>query len=157
MAKMIRHDFGSIHDALNKMIIAEVKAALSLLPEKCIREEGATLCRIIVEPDSDYSPRNIAVDEVWVDEKDGLLHIYGRDVTDEACGLDPNVADNVEPDEWTEENSLYDITDFGYLIDQIAEQVEGDKTYNLPNKSLLTCGYVAEHALKQAVEKTVTV
>ena len=80
MAKMIRHDFGSIHDALNKMIIAEVKAALELLPEKCIREEGATLCRIIVGPDSDYSPRDIAVDEVWVDEKDRLLHIYGRGV-----------------------------------------------------------------------------
>lgn len=157
MAKMIRHDFGSIHDALNKMIIAEVKAALELLPEKCIREEGATLCRIIVGPDSDYSPRDIAVDEVWVDEKDGLLHIYGRDVTAEACGLDPNVADNVEPDEWTEQDDLYDITDFSYLIDQIAERAEGDATYNLPNRSLLTCGYVAELALKQEMEKTVTV
>ncbi len=156
MAKMIRHDFGGIHDALNKMIIAEVKAALELLPEKCIREEGATLCRIIVGPDSGYSPRNIAVDEVWVDEKDEL-HIYGRDVTAEACGLDQNVADNVEPDEWTEQDDLYDITDFGYLIDQIAEQVEGDATYNLPNRSLLTCGYVAELTLKQAMEKTVTV
>lgn len=157
MAKMIRHDFGGILEALNKMIIAEVKAALELLPEKCIREEGTALCRIIIGPSADYSPRNIAVDEVWVDDKDGLLHIYGRDVTSEACQLDPNVADNVEPDEWTEQDGLYDITDFEYLIDQIAEQVEGDATYNLPNKSLLTCGYVAELALKQAMEKTVTV
>lgn len=156
---MIRHDFGGIHDALNKMIIAEVKAALELLPEKCIREEGATLCRIIVGPDLDYSPRNIAVDEVWVDEKDGLLHIYGRDVTAEACGLDPNVADNVEPDEWTEQDSLYDITDFEYLIDQIAERAEGDATYNLPTRSLLACGYAVELELElsTAVENTVTV
>ena len=33
MTKMIRHDYGAIHDALNKMILAEVKAALELLPE----------------------------------------------------------------------------------------------------------------------------
>ena len=123
---MIRHDFGAIHDALNKMIVTEVKAALSLLPEKCIREEGATLCRIVIGPQSDYSPRNIAVDEVWVDEKDGLLHIYGRDLTIEACSIDPNVADNMEPDEWTENDDLIDITDFAYLIDLIAEEVEGE-------------------------------
>ena len=154
MAKFIRHDFGGIHDALNKMIIAEVKAALELLPEKYIREEGNTLCRIIIGPDCDYSPRNIAVDEVWVDEKDGLLHIYGRDLTHEDC-YDINWADNVEPDEWTEDDDLYDITDFEYLIDQIAEQVKDDKTVNLPNKSLLTAGYVTEWALRQATEKTI--
>lgn len=130
MAKLIRHNFGCIHEALNKMIIAEVKAALELLPEKCIREEGHALCRIIIGPNSDYSPRNIAVDEVWVDEKDGLLHIYGRDLTS-ANEMDPNIADNIEPDEWTEEDDLYDITDFGYLIEQIAEQVEDDKTHDL--------------------------
>lgn len=157
MAKMIRHDYGAILEALNKMIIAEVKAALERLPEKCIREDGHSLCRIIISPAADYSPRNIAVDEVWVDDKDGLLHIYGRDLTPEACGMDPNVAENVEPDEWTEEDDLLDITDFGYLIDQIAEQVEGDETYNLPNTSVLTCGYVAELSLRQAVEKIVTV
>ena len=156
MAKMIRHDYGAIHEALNKMIVAEVKAALELLPEKCIREEGHTLCRIVIGSDCEYSPRNIAVDEVWVDEKDGLLHIYGRDLTHEDC-FDQNWADNVEPDEWTENDDLYDITDFGYLIDQIAEQVEGDATYNLPNKSLLTAGYVTEFSLKQAVDRVVTV
>ena len=154
MAKFIRHDFGSIHDALNKMIIAEVKAALELLPEKCIREEGATLCRIVIGSDCEYSPRNVAVDEVWVDDKDGLLHIYGRDLTHEDC-FDQNWADNVEPDEWTEEADLLDITDFAYLIDQIAEQVESGETVNLPNKSLLTCGYVAEFALRTAAQKTI--
>lgn len=156
MAKMIRHDFSGILDALNKMIIAEVKAALERLPEKCIREEGHSLCRIIIGPEGDYSPRNVAVDEVWVDEKDGLLHIYGRDLTHEDC-FDQNWADNVEPDEWTEEDSLYDITDFDYLIDQIAEQAEGNKTYNLSGVSLQICGYVAKRSLKQAIRKTVTV
>lgn len=156
MAKIIRHDYGAIHEALNKMIVAEVKAALELLEEKCIREEGSSLCHIIISTNSDYSPCDVAVDEVWVDEKDGLLHIYGRSITGEAC-IDQNVADNVEPDEWTEQDDLLDITDFAYLIDQIAEQVEGDKTYNLPNKSLLTVGYVTEQSLKSAVEKLVTV
>lgn len=151
---MIRHDFSGILDALNKMIIAEVKAALERLPKKCIREEGHSLCRIIIGPEGDYSPRNVAVDEVWVDEKDGLLHIYGRDLTHEDC-FDQNWADNVEPDEWTEEDSLYDITDFGYLIDQIAEQAQGNKTYNLPNASSQICGYVAKRSLKQAIKKTV--
>ena len=84
---MIRHDFGAIHEALNKMIIAEVKTALELLPEKCIREEGAALCHVIIGPD-DYNPRDVAVDEVWVDEKDGLLHIYGRDMTEESFPME---------------------------------------------------------------------
>ena len=148
MAKFIRHNYGAIHDALNKMIVAEVKAALSLLPEKCIREEGAALCRIVIGPQSDYSPRNIAVDEVWVDEKDGLLHIYGRDLTIEACSIDPNVADNMEPDEWTEEDDLYDITDFGYLIEQIAEKVTVDASLNITDGL-----YV--HRLSEAVSKTI--
>ena len=149
---MIRHEYGSIHDALNKMIIAEVNAALSLLPGKCIREEGHALCRIIIGSEAEYSPRNVAVDEVWVDEKDGLLHIYGRDLTHEDC-FDQNWADNVEPDEWTEEDGLYDITDFEYLIDQIAERVEGDKTYNLSK----SCRYEPGLALARETTKLVTV
>ena len=158
MAKIIRHDYSGIQDALNKMIIAEVKAALELLPEKCIREEGHSLCRIIIGPADDYSPRNVAVDEVWVDDKDKLLHIYGRDLTVASClDLDQNVQDTTDPEEWTEEDSLYDITDFGYLIEQIAQQAEGDGTVNLPNESLLTAGYVTEWTLKQAADKTVTV
>lgn len=145
MARLIRHDFCGILDALNKMIVAEVKAALNLLPEKCIREEGAALCRIIIGSDGDYSPRNIAVDEVWVDDKDGLLHIYGRDMT-EAAVLDQNIADNIEPDEWTEGDSLYDITEFSYLIDQLAERVEGDREVYLPNKSYYGEWFSLRHA-----------
>lgn len=153
MAKFTRHDFGGVLEALNNEIIAEVKAVLSLLPEQKI--EGHSLCRIIIGPSDDYSPRNIAVDEVWVDEKKGMLHICGRDLTHENS-FDQNWADNVEHDEWTEEDSLYDITDFGYLIDQIAGQVDGDKTINVANKSLMTCGYVAEKSLKSAAERLLT-
>ena len=154
MAKFKRHNFGGILEALNKMIIAEVKAALELLPDKCIREDGCSLCRIIIGHDGGYSPRNIAVDEVWVDEKDGLLHIYGRDLTHEDC-FDQNWADNVEPDEWTEEDDLYDISGFEYLIDQIEEQVDGDRVVDLPHRSLLTCGYYAELSCHRAVDQII--
>ena len=156
MAKLTFHDFHAIHEALNKMIIAEVKAALELMPEKCIREEGSSLCHVIISTNSDYSPCDVAVDEVWVDEKDGLLHVYGRSITGEAC-IDQNVADSLEQEEWTEQDDLLDITDFKYLIEQIAEQVDGDETYNLPNKSVITAGYMTELSLKSAAEKLVTV
>lgn len=131
MAKITTSDFGAIHDALNKMIIGEVKAALRLVPEMCIREEGHSLCRIIIGSNADYSPRNVAVDEVWVDEKDGLLHIYGRDLTHEDC-FDQNWADSVEPEEWTEEDSLYDISDFHYLIEQLKDMMP-DGEHDLTN------------------------
>jgi hypothetical protein len=70
MAKMIRHDFGGIHDALNKMIIAEVKAALEQLPGK--RIEGGSLCRVVVSPGCDYEPRDLCVDKVWIGEENIL-------------------------------------------------------------------------------------
>lgn len=144
MAKMIRHDFGGIHDALNKVIVAEVKAALELLPEKCIaaKDWRVPLCRIVVSSEYDY----IGVCRVWLD-KDGDLRFSEYTANQDKGGIY----------DMTENDDLIDITDFGYLIDQIAKRVEDDKTYNLPNKSLLTCGYVAELALKQAMEKTVTV
>ena len=144
MAKMMRHDYGAILDALNKMILAEVKAALELLPEKTM--EGGSLCRIVVSDGFDYNPTDLGVRRVWLDEG-GELNFSEYTANQDEDGIYDH----------TENDDLLDITDFGYLIDQIAEQVEGDKTYNLPNKSLLTCGYVAEMALKQVVEKTVTV
>lgn len=148
MAKMIRHDFGGIHDALNKMIIAEVKAALEQLPEKCIatKDWRVPLCRIVVSDGSDYNPTDLGVRRVWLDEG-GELNFSEYTANQDEGGIYDR----------TENDDLLDITDFAYLIDQIAERVEGDKTYNLPNKSLTVCGYVAEHTLKQAVEKTVTV
>ena len=148
MAKMIRHDFGGILDALNKMIIAEVKAALELLPEK--RIEGDMLCRVVVSPGCDYEPRDLCVEKVWIDE--GKLCFTGT----ENHG---SYIEDDDPDPWTENDGLLDITDFEYLIDQIAEQVDGGATYNLPIRSLLTCGYAVELELElgTAVEKTVTV
>lgn len=145
---MIRHDFGSIHDALNKMIIAEVKAALELLPGKCIatKDWRVPLCRIVVSDCYDYNPTDLGVRRVWLDEG-GELNFSEYTANQDEDGIYDH----------TENDDLLDITDFGYLIDQIAERVDDDKTYNLPNKSLLTCGYVAELALKQAMEKTVTV
>lgn len=148
MAKIKRHDYGGIHDALNKMIIAEVKAALELLPGKCIATKNwrVPLCRVVVSPDCDYNPTDLGVCRVWID-KDGDLCFSEYTANQDEDGIY----------DWTEYDDLLDITDFGYLIDQIAEQVEGDKTYNLPAESLLTCGYVAEKAVIQAAEKIVTV
>lgn len=147
MAKMIRHDFGGIHDALNKMIIVELKAALERMPEKEIVAEGdVPLCRIVVSYGFDYNPVDLGVRRVWLD-KDGDLCFSEYTANQDKGGIYDR----------TENDDLLDITDFGYLIDQIAKQVEGDATYNLPNGSVLTCDYVAELALKQAMEKTVTV
>ena len=113
MAKIIRHDYGAIHDALNKMIVAEVKAALSLLPEKCIESQHiAPLCRIVVSDGANYAPKDFSVYKVWI-EGDSL-HVAGL------------IEDSDYDAEYTEEDDLLDITDFGYLIDQIAEKVEGE-------------------------------
>ena len=148
MAKMIRHDYCAIHDALNKMILAEVKAALSLLPEKCITTDDyrVPLCRIVVSNSFDYYPIDLGVRRVWMDKEGDLCFSEYTAVQDEDGIYD-----------MTEDADLLDITDFGYLIDQIAEKVEGDKTYNLPNMSLLTCGDVAEKDVVNKTESVVTV
>jgi hypothetical protein len=150
MAKFIRHDYGAIHEALNKMIIAEVKAALELIPGKCICWDGETpLCHIVLSPNEEYIPRDVSVIEAHIaQEKElgGALVIAGYNDDDRE-----RFAIN-----WFEdETDWINITDFGYLIDQIAERVKDDKTVNLPNKSLLTAGYVTEWALRQATEKTI--
>ena len=143
MAKLIRHDYGAIHDALNKMIIAEVKAALELLPEKRIEADGpAPLCHIIVSLVSGYQPEDLSVRSVFLRE-DGTLSFIAS-IPDSSNEWHANEDDA----DWL------DITDFGYLIEQIAAKVEGDKTYDLPGMSLLTCGYVAE---KDVVNKTESV
>ena len=146
MAKMIRHDFGAIHDALNKMIVAEVKAALELLPEKKMEGEHS-LCRVVVSPNGDYEPRDLCVEKVWLD-KDGILCFSGTE------DHGSYIVDD-DPDAWTEDDDLLDITDFEYLIDQIAERVEGDRTVNLPTKTVLTCDIAPEFELKTAIEKTI--
>ena len=148
MAKFIRHDYGTIHDALNKMIVAEVKAALSLLPEKCITTDDwhVSLCRIVVSNGFDYNPIDLGVRRVWLD-KDGDLCFSEYTANQDEDGIY----------DMTEDDDLLDITDFGYLINQIAEKVEGDKTYDLPGMSLLTCGYVAEKDVVNKTESVVTV
>ena len=96
---------------LNKVIVREVKDALSLLPDKEI--SGKHLCRVIVGPDADYEPRDLTVDKVWLNEDGDLCF----------SGVDECYAGTAE-NEWTEYDSLYDITDFHYLITQIAAMVD---------------------------------
>ncbi len=124
MAKIIRHDYGAIHDALNKMIVTEVKAALELLPEKCMTttDSSVSLCRIVVSTAFDYNPVDLGVRRVWLD-KDGDLCFSEYTANQDEDGIY----------DMTEDDDLLDITDFGYLIDQIAEKVEGGETHQLFN------------------------
>ena len=145
MAKLVRHDFGSIHDALNKVIIGEVKAALGLLPEKSIEADNVALCRVVISPNGDYVPQDVAVWYVKLDEGSGQLVIGGKP------GMDDRIT------EYYEDDDFLDITDFAYLIDQIAAKLDGDGTYNLPNSSFMIMGYSAESSLRYAAERVVTV
>lgn len=116
---MIRHDFGSIHDALNKMIIGEVKAALRLVPEQM--HQGASLCRIVVSDGDDYAPKDVAVDMVWL-HHDKLYfsgHIMPPDWRDP--NDDPEQFEGGEGDEENAETNWLDITDFQYLIEQMKD------------------------------------
>lgn len=123
MAKLIRNDFGGILNALNKMIIAEVKAALSLLPNKCIESFGSyriPLCRIVVSTGGDYIPKDFSVRRVWIDN-DGDLRFSEH-----------NSDEDYDPDEdYSEYDDMLDITDFAYLINQIAEKIENDDTIDI--------------------------
>ena len=47
------------------------------------------------------------------------------------ANIEPDEFDGGEGDEETSETDWLDITDFGYLIDQIAEKVDGDETHLL--------------------------
>lgn len=146
MAKFIRHDYGAIHDALNKMIIAEVKAALMQLPDKEFETDGRTpLCRVVASRGFDYYPRDLSVKRVWLNDNNELCfsEYTAEEDEDDFCT-------------WTEDDDLLDINDFGYLIDQIAGQVDGDKTVNIITKSVVAYGDVAsEFELKTAIEKTI--
>lgn len=138
MTKFIRHDFDGIHEALNKMIVAETKAALAELPDKAFKTDGRVpLCRVVASSGFDYCPRDLSVKRVWLND-DGDLS-FSEYTADE----DP---DNVYT--WTEGDDLLDITDFGYLIDQIAEQVTVDVSLNITDGL-----YV--HRLSEAVSKTI--
>lgn len=143
--RLIRHDFGSIHDALNNMIVAETKAALMQLPDKEFEKTDgcAPLCRVVVSSGFDYCPRDLSVKRVWLNDDNELC--FSEYTAEE---------DKDDVYTWTENDDLLDITDFAYLIDQIAEYVESDETVNLANKGVMTAGYVTELALIQEAEKT---
>lgn len=112
MANIITSDFGSMHDALNKIIINEVKAALRLLPAKSIKSEKGPLCRIVISGNGDYQPRDLSVTHVWLDGEE-CLHIEGR----------PESASGSWTDSYDEDDDMLDITDFQYLITQIGEKL----------------------------------
>lgn len=118
MAKITTSDFGAIHDALNKMIIGEVKAALRLVPGKKIEWNGqASLCRIVVSGIDDYNPVDASVTKVWLDADDHL-EIYGT--VHGTTGW------------FSEDDDLLDITDFKYLIEQLKDMMP-DGEHDLTN------------------------
>lgn len=144
MAKIIRHDYSVIHDALNNMIVAEVKAALSLLPEKSIEADKVALCRVVISPNGDYVPQDVAVWYVKLDEGSGQLVIGGKP------GMDDRIT------EYYEDDDFLDITDFGYLITQIADKVEDGKTAAEKRRiQWAVHRFVLEDELKEAAQKTV--
>ena len=121
MAKIIMSDFGSIRNALNNLIIAETKAALRLVPEKRIEEGNLdSLCRIVVSDGADYSPRDLRVRAVWLDDND-ILWVAGLENDDDYLT------------EYQEDRTDWlDITDFQYLIEQLKGLMpEGE--YDLTN------------------------
>ena len=141
MAKLIRHNYGAIYDALHKMIIAEVKTALSLVPGKAIKSEGdVPLCHILVSDNGEFRPEHVSVTKMTLDAA-GELHIWGTSEQYGGCLFDEDATD------WL---SIYD---FDHLMNQLAEKLRGDKTYNIVNRSIITCGYSAEVALKHAIER----
>lgn len=150
MAKFIRHDFGAIHEALNKLIIAEVKTALMELPGKCICWDGETpLCHIVLSPDEAYIPRDVSVIEAHIaQEKElgGALVVGGyNDDNRERFAIN-----------WFEdETDWINITDFGYLIDQIAQKVEEDKTVYIVNKRIAVCEIAPEFDMGTAIHRTI--
>ena len=142
--KLIRHDYRDIHNAMNKMIIAEVKAALGLLPEKSIEADKVALCRVVISPNGDYVSQDVAVWYVKLDEGSGQLVIGGKP------GMDDRIT------EYYEDDDLLDITDFGYLITQIADKVEDGKTAAEKRRIQWAVHKgVLEDALKVAAQKIV--
>lgn len=126
MATIITTDFGIIHDALNNLIIGEVKAALRLLDEQMY--QGASLCRIVVSSNADYQPKDVAVDCVWLDNDKLCLSGHVMPTPDDG---------NIDPEEWEggeDETDWLDITGFHYLIEQMREEMP-DGEHDLTNNT----------------------
>lgn len=122
MATIITTDFGIIHDALNKLIIGEVKAALKLVSEQWM--QGPSLCRIVVSKNDDYVPKDVAVDNVWL--HNDKLYFDGH-----LMPLPDDGNDDPEQYEGDEDDSDWlDITDFHYLIEQCKDKMP-DGEHNL--------------------------
>lgn len=131
MTTIKTHLYQHILNELNRTIVEETKAALMLLPDKRISDNRLALCRIVVSSKDNYQPRDISVHEVWVDGEDGLLHIMGHEklAQDSDANFDADV--EKEETEWTEEDDLLNITDFQYLINQIAEELDDGKEHDV--------------------------
>ena len=126
MAKFITTDFGKIHDALNILILNEVKEALKLLPEEWM--EGPSLCRIVVSKVDNYAPKDVAVDNIWVNKNKIYFDGHIMPIPDDA---------NIEPEQYEGDEDDTDwicITDFYYLISQIKNKLTENETYTLSNK-----------------------
>lgn len=126
MAKFITTDFGKIHDALNILILNEVKEALKLLPEEWM--EGPSLCRIVVSKVDDYAPKDVAVDNIWVNKNKIYFDGHIMPIPDDA---------NIEPEQYEgdeDDTDWIDITDFQYLISQIRDKLPEEETYTISNK-----------------------
>lgn len=126
MAKFITTDFGKIHDALNILILNEVKEAVKLLPEEWM--EGPSLCRIVVSKVDDYAPKDVAVDNIWLNKNKIYFDGHIMPLPEDA---------NIEPEQYEgdeDDTDWIDITDFQYLISQIRDKLPEEETYTISNK-----------------------
>lgn len=120
-------DFGAIHDALNNIIIGELKAALRLVPGQAYEKECG--CHIVVSENDDYAPQDVCVDSVWLDDNNNFC--FSGHLPLPAYADDNDTPEQYEGGEEAGTDWL-DITDFQYLIEQIAEHLPADgKTHNL--------------------------
>lgn len=146
MKKIKTTDFGAIHNALNKMILGEVKRVLELVPEKWM--EGPSLCRIVVSKDGDYEPKDVAVDTVWLHEDKLYFDGHIMPLPDDG---------NVEPEQFDggEEccTDWLDITDFQYLIEQAKDKIPAEALEKADPISLTHYGEM--NAVREALEKTI--
>ena len=122
MRKFHTISFEAMQQMLNQVIIGEVKSALEKQPGKAVMASrtGHSLCRIVISPNGDYCPTDLAVKKVWLDDK-GKLNIRGKQSL--PGWAEANLPD-YEPEEsdWDEEDDLLNITDFQYMLDCLDEQ-----------------------------------
>lgn len=131
--KIISSNYFAIQEALDNIIIEELKAALRLLPgkqfgEKFLPHDKAPLCTIVVSEKSIYYARDLKVCGVWLDEND-KLHIVG------GTGHDP-----IFPEDFNEDNADWlNITNLKYLYLQMKPLLPKRKNINLCEKSNIHC------------------